>query len=254
MVGNRAQLWLSLDNVFTIRFLSPDFTQELQKSHLITHSRYHGTTAHTKSSNHTLSLHGPASNSSSTMNFPWPSSPENWLTRSADCLQDNCSVRTPRKTPSSSVKDACLQLRCLARDVLLFREFARRGPHRKQFPLLSKLLRNLATDCLPRIWLRGNLFTNPLPGNALTCHSIYSVLSPSHPLLMTLVHLYTSQCYSLSNILNTSNTSPFLGPNIRQNFLPNICNLCSSLRVTDHINIIHQVSHGTTKCSRRDGR
>jgi hypothetical protein len=33
------------------------------------------------------------------------------------------------------VKDACLQLRCLAIDVLLFRAFAWCGPHRKQFPL-----------------------------------------------------------------------------------------------------------------------
>jgi hypothetical protein len=43
------------------------------------------------------------------------------LTRSADC-QDNFSARTPRKTPSSFVKDAYLQLRCPAIDFLLFRE------------------------------------------------------------------------------------------------------------------------------------
>jgi hypothetical protein len=38
--------------------------------------------------------------------------------------------------------------------------------------LLLELLRNLATDCLPRICLCGNLFTNLLPGDALTCHNI----------------------------------------------------------------------------------
>jgi hypothetical protein len=65
-----------------------------------------------------LSLHRPTSNSSSTVNFPWLSHTENWLTRSAECLQDNSSARTPRKTPSSFVKNACLQFRCLAIDVL----------------------------------------------------------------------------------------------------------------------------------------
>jgi hypothetical protein len=73
--------------------------------------------------------------------------------------------------------DACLQLHGLAINVLLFRALAWRG-EQKSFPyivvgvftvLLSELLRNLATDCLPRICLRGDLFTNPLPGNALTC-------------------------------------------------------------------------------------
>jgi hypothetical protein len=38
-----------------------------------------------------------------------------------------------------------------------------------QLPLL---LRNLATDCLPRISLRGNLFTNPLPSNRCTCNNM----------------------------------------------------------------------------------
>jgi hypothetical protein len=33
------------------------------------------------------------------------------------------------------------------------------------FTDIPLLLRNLATDCLPRICLRGNLFTNPLPSN-----------------------------------------------------------------------------------------
>jgi hypothetical protein len=42
-------------------------TQEMQLSH----SRYHYTTGHIKSSNHILSLHWPTSNSVSTKNFPW---------------------------------------------------------------------------------------------------------------------------------------------------------------------------------------
>jgi hypothetical protein len=73
-----------------------------------------------------LSLHRPTSNSS-----PWLSPTETWRTRSAGCLQDNSSARTPRKTPSSFVKDACLQLRCLAIYDLLFRGFAWRRQHRK---------------------------------------------------------------------------------------------------------------------------
>jgi hypothetical protein len=42
----------------------------------------------------------------------------------------------------------------------------------KTFLLLSELLSNLATDCLPRICLRGNLFTNPLPSIGCTCNNI----------------------------------------------------------------------------------
>jgi hypothetical protein len=129
----------------------------------------------------------------------------NWRTRSNDCLQNNSSARTPRITPSSFVKDVCLQLCFLSIDVLLFRAFAWRGQHRKQFSLYCchilrgvftgrhietavllllsifvvvrmftdtpLLLRNLATDCLSRICLRGNLVSNPLPGNAFTCHN-----------------------------------------------------------------------------------
>jgi hypothetical protein len=41
----------------------------------------------------------------------------------------------------------------------------------RMFTDIPLLLRNLATDSLPRICLRENLFTNPLPGNALTCHN-----------------------------------------------------------------------------------
>jgi hypothetical protein len=154
------------------------------------------------SSNHTLSLHRPTSNSSST-NFPWLSPTENWLTRSSDCLQDNSSARTHGKHRVLFVKDAYLQLRCVAVDVVLFRAFAWRRPHRKHsFPYIVVtfstgvftgsriktaillLLRNLATDFLPRICLRGNLFTNPLPGNnALTYH--VKVKRQNWPLCLT---------------------------------------------------------------------
>jgi hypothetical protein len=38
----------------------------------------------------------------------------------------------------------------------------------RMFTEIPLLLRNLATNCLPRICLRGNVSTNPLPGNTLT--------------------------------------------------------------------------------------
>jgi hypothetical protein len=34
------------------------------------------------------------------------------------------------------------------------------------------VLRNLATDCLARICLHGNLFTNLLPSNGCTCNNM----------------------------------------------------------------------------------
>jgi hypothetical protein len=92
-------------------------------------------------SHHTLNLHRLTFNSFSTTNFPWLSPTENW-TCSADCLQGNSSARTPRKTPSSIVEDACLQLRCLVIDVVFFL----------------------------RIFLYGNVFINPLPSNGCTCN------------------------------------------------------------------------------------
>jgi hypothetical protein len=55
-----------------------------------------------------------------------PSATQNW-TCSTNCLQDNFSAQTPQKTLSSVVKDACLQLCCLAIDVLLFHAFASAG-------------------------------------------------------------------------------------------------------------------------------
>jgi hypothetical protein len=45
----------------------------------------------------------------------------------------------------------------------------------RMFTDIPLLLRNLAKDCSRRVCLRGNLFTNPLPGNALTCHIIHTV-------------------------------------------------------------------------------
>jgi hypothetical protein len=83
-----------------------------------------------------LSLHRPTSSFSSTTNSPWLSPTDSWLARSADCLKDNSSARTPQKTPYSFVKDACLRLRCLAIDVL-FHAFSWRGPHTKHaFPYI----------------------------------------------------------------------------------------------------------------------
>jgi hypothetical protein len=47
-----------------------------------------------------------------------------------------------------------------------------RGADDKKKLSLLLLLRSLATDCLPRICFRGNLFTNLLPSNVCTCNSI----------------------------------------------------------------------------------
>jgi hypothetical protein len=100
-------LWFS---VFTILLL----ITELKQSHW------------TKSCNHTLNLHRPTSNSLSPTNFPWLYPTENWICN-ADCLQDNSSARTTQKTQSPIFKKTCLQLRCLAVDVALFRAFASAG-------------------------------------------------------------------------------------------------------------------------------
>jgi hypothetical protein len=99
--------------------------------------RYHRTIAYIKSSNEMLSLHRPISIFFSTMKLPWLSPTENWLIRSADCLQDKSSARIPQKTLSSFLKGACLQLRCLVVNVLLFCAFAWSRPHRKHnFPYI----------------------------------------------------------------------------------------------------------------------
>jgi hypothetical protein len=85
---------------------------------------------------------------------------------------------------------------------------------------------------------------------AMGWHVIVYIPCPAHrsvfavTLLITPVHLYTSQWYSLRNILSIPIHHTFRPKYIRENFLPNACNWCS-LRVTGHINIIHQVSHGT---------
>jgi hypothetical protein len=49
-----------------------------------------------------------------------------WACR-VDCLQDNSFTRIPPKTPPPVLNDACLHIRCLAIDVLLFRAFASAG-------------------------------------------------------------------------------------------------------------------------------
>jgi hypothetical protein len=79
----------------------------------------------------------------SSTNFPWLSPTENSeLTRRAIRLQDNSFARTPRKTTSPVVLDACLRLRCLAIDFLQLRGLARRTPHRKySFPSIVACIR-----------------------------------------------------------------------------------------------------------------
>jgi hypothetical protein len=71
------------------------------------------------------------------------------------------------------------------------------------FTDIPLLLRNLATDYLPRICLRGNLFTNPLPGNALTCHNIRWLGDEpiARPLPATYTNANTHSCGQLDSIL-----------------------------------------------------
>jgi hypothetical protein len=134
-----------------------------------------------------LSLHRLTSNSSPTTNFPWHYPTKNWLV--APIVFKITPLHRPHGKHLLLVKDACLQLRCLATDILLFRAFASHGPHRKHsFPYIvltgshietavlllplsvavrmftdiPPLLHNIATGCLPRICLRGYLFTNTM--------------------------------------------------------------------------------------------
>jgi hypothetical protein len=51
----------------------------------------------------------------------------------------------------------------------------------RMFTDIPLLMRNLATDCLPRICLRGNLSTNPLPSNGCTCNNIITILTSTSP-------------------------------------------------------------------------
>jgi hypothetical protein len=61
----------------------------------------------------------------------------------------------------------------------------------------------LATGCLPRICLRGNVFTEPLPSNGSTCHNIVRIV---HALLIFKITLRKwsnfmagdSRCYQQS--------------------------------------------------------
>jgi hypothetical protein len=67
----------------------------------------------------------------------------------------------------------------------------------RMFTVVPLLLCNLATDCLPRICLHGNLFTNLLPSNGCTCHNINGFMIseltlarlPSYPLTRKLSKL-----------------------------------------------------------------
>jgi hypothetical protein len=65
----------------------------------------------------------------------------------------------------------CLLSRCFKMGCItpLFHRCSTRTTQKTQFHLL---VRNLATDCLPRICLRGNLFTNKLPSNGSTSNNI----------------------------------------------------------------------------------
>jgi hypothetical protein len=78
----------------------------------------------------------------------------NCLARSS-CLQDNSSARTTEKTHLP------ILLRIRGN---VFIELLPRTGLRNTAVLL---LRNLATDCLPRACLRGNSFSISLPGNEL---------------------------------------------------------------------------------------
>jgi hypothetical protein len=63
----------------------------------------------------------------------------------------------------------------------------------RMFTDIRLLLRNLATDCLPRICLCWNLFTSPLPGNAST--SCYPSSVPC--ILVLTLHLCIHLPYGL---------------------------------------------------------
>jgi hypothetical protein len=182
LLGKRSKRWLFLCKRFPIRFLATDFntgtiTVTLQIS-------LHYSTQNLQFTY--LRLHRPTSNSCSCMNFLWRSPTEKRLTGSADCLQDNSTARTPRKTPSFSVKDACLQLRCLATGILLFRAFAWHGLHRKQLPLYCcYILKGVFTGhCIATavllllpVFIAVRMFTDiplQLPNLAKDCLDLYS--------------------------------------------------------------------------------
>jgi hypothetical protein len=66
----------------------------------------------------------------------------------------------------------------------------------RMFIDIPLLLRNLVIDCLPRICLRGDLFTSTLPGNALTCHDIVPISNDS------INKLKFSRCFTESNMFS----------------------------------------------------
>jgi hypothetical protein len=99
-------------------------TEELQQSH----SRYHCTTAHIKSSNHTLSRHRLTSNSSST-NFQWLYPTENWTELFLQTVA--ARITHHRKHSSPTVVEACYHA---------IAQQSRRGPHRKHLSFLSRII------------------------------------------------------------------------------------------------------------------
>jgi hypothetical protein len=109
---SQSQLNTALSLIYTYWSSPGDAIKTQEHSHWITHSKYY---TWIKSSNQRS-----ISNSSSATSFPWLSPTENWnyWTRSAIRLYGSSFARIPRKTPSSSVVDACLQLRFLTLDLL----------------------------------------------------------------------------------------------------------------------------------------
>jgi hypothetical protein len=149
------------------------------------------------------------------MNFPWLSPAKNWLTRSADCLQDNSSARTPWKTPSSLVKDAYLQLRCLAIDVLLYCAFTWRRSHRKHsFPYIVVTFlsegvyqpshRNDSSSIVVCIRCRENVYEHSSLVTETARMSEYLELPESNPIqsspILTLTHATLFWRYLARNV------------------------------------------------------
>jgi hypothetical protein len=89
-----------------------------------------------------------------TASGPWLMASQLWLTEKF------------RHGPHSKqlLLQMCLQFCCLALGMA--------RTTMKTIILLSELLRNIATDCLPRICLRGKLFASPLPSSGCTCNNI----------------------------------------------------------------------------------
>jgi hypothetical protein len=92
----------------------------------------------------------------------------------------NSSARTPRKMPSSVIKNACLLVRYLAIDILLFRAFASAG-----MCLARGMARTTQITLLKIIVYCSVRVFRTLPRNGSTCHNIYKdiklVMCPPPP-------------------------------------------------------------------------